>query len=278
MESHREQMTDAFLLVAEAALKDRGEALPDEAALFSYALAFLVKWREPRALSTIVKWLSLPGEGAFDLGGDTVTEWGSRMLATVCSSDLDPIKQLILDRNANEYCRGLAIEALAILAAWNERTQTEIADYFGWLAREGLEREPTAAWDALLSVCADIEATAVFGELRRAADEGLLNASLVAEELSELRAEPAGSRIARFGEVQQPFDDVAKETRWWACFSRDRERLVSAPLFNPDITQQGLAGPDSYAPQTPYLAPPKIGRNEPCPCGSGKKYKKCCGC
>lgn len=22
---------------------------------------------------------------------------------------------------------------------------------------------------------------------------------------------------------------------------------------------------------------PKIGRNEPCPCGSGKKYKRCCG-
>ena len=21
----------------------------------------------------------------------------------------------------------------------------------------------------------------------------------------------------------------------------------------------------------------KIGRNDPCPCGSGKKYKKCCG-
>jgi uncharacterized protein YchJ len=23
-------------------------------------------------------------------------------------------------------------------------------------------------------------------------------------------------------------------------------------------------------------AHPKVGRNEPCPCGSGKKYKKCC--
>ncbi|MCK4727443.1 MAG: SEC-C domain-containing protein, partial [Desulfobacterales bacterium] len=21
----------------------------------------------------------------------------------------------------------------------------------------------------------------------------------------------------------------------------------------------------------------KVGRNQPCPCGSGKKYKKCCG-
>ena len=22
--------------------------------------------------------------------------------------------------------------------------------------------------------------------------------------------------------------------------------------------------------------PPKVNRNEPCPCGSGKKFKKCC--
>jgi len=27
----------------------------------------------------------------------------------------------------------------------------------------------------------------------------------------------------------------------------------------------------------PVVAQPKIGRNDPCPCGSGKKYKKCCG-
>ena len=26
-----------------------------------------------------------------------------------------------------------------------------------------------------------------------------------------------------------------------------------------------------------YHAPVKIGRNDPCPCGSGKKYKNCCG-
>ncbi len=33
-----------------------------------------------------------------------------------------------------------------------------------------------------------------------------------------------------------------------------------------------------HAPQEPYIREePKVGRNEPCPCGSGKKYKKCCG-
>lgn len=26
----------------------------------------------------------------------------------------------------------------------------------------------------------------------------------------------------------------------------------------------------------PIVAAPRIGRNEPCPCGSGKKFKKCC--
>ena len=29
-------------------------------------------------------------------------------------------------------------------------------------------------------------------------------------------------------------------------------------------------------PPEPVLASPKVGRNEPCPCGSGKKFKKCC--
>jgi len=32
-----------------------------------------------------------------------------------------------------------------------------------------------------------------------------------------------------------------------------------------------------YAPRTPIRKEPEPGRNDPCSCGSGKKYKKCCG-
>ena len=33
---------------------------------------------------------------------------------------------------------------------------------------------------------------------------------------------------------------------------------------------------DGHAPETPYVREtPKVGRNDPCPCGSGKKFKKC---
>ncbi len=30
-------------------------------------------------------------------------------------------------------------------------------------------------------------------------------------------------------------------------------------------------------PPLPAQRGAKVGRNDPCPCGSGKKYKKCCG-
>jgi SEC-C motif-containing protein len=30
-------------------------------------------------------------------------------------------------------------------------------------------------------------------------------------------------------------------------------------------------------PKTERLETPRVGRNEPCPCGSGRKFKKCCG-
>ena len=37
------------------------------------------------------------------------------------------------------------------------------------------------------------------------------------------------------------------------------------------------AQPAQPAKQEPLRAQPKVGRNDPCPCGSGKKYKNCCG-
>ena len=37
-----------------------------------------------------------------------------------------------------------------------------------------------------------------------------------------------------------------------------------------------LATPQKSSPSAPVRVT-KVGRNDPCPCGSGKKYKKCCG-
>ena len=46
------------------------------------------------------------------------------------------------------------------------------------------------------------------------------------------------------------------------------EDIAGAPMPK---AQPRRAESDPVAPRT------KVGRNDPCPCGSGKKYKKCCG-
>ena len=41
---------------------------------------------------------------------------------------------------------------------------------------------------------------------------------------------------------------------------------------------EGAQVPERDAkPETVRRDAPKVGRNDPCPCGSGKKYKNCCG-
>jgi len=45
-----------------------------------------------------------------------------------------------------------------------------------------------------------------------------------------------------------------------------------------ELEQARMAGSgDSQQVQQVVRSGEKVGRNDPCPCGSGKKYKKCCG-
>jgi len=43
----------------------------------------------------------------------------------------------------------------------------------------------------------------------------------------------------------------------------------------PDASVEEVQTPEEV--RTPFVSEKSVGRNDPCPCGSGKKYKKCCG-
>ena len=47
-------------------------------------------------------------------------------------------------------------------------------------------------------------------------------------------------------------------------------------LLNPLLEESGQQAAKKVV-ITPKRAAARVGRNDPCPCGSGKKYKKCCG-
>lgn len=100
-------------------------------------------------------------------------------------------------------------------------------------------------------------------------------------------------------------DWVADEERWsyatWAAYLGDRQDLVPAPLldkldknekkatamlrddmgdaileaYNAFLPLRG-APPGTKLPRKEPVRSTRVGRNDPCPCGSGKKFKKCC--
>lgn len=57
---------------------------------------------------------------------------------------------------------------------------------------------------------------------------------------------------------------------------KEHEHL-EAGLFAREEGKWVYAGQALQKGQTVRYEKPKVGRNDPCPCGSGKKYKKCCG-
>jgi len=56
------------------------------------------------------------------------------------------------------------------------------------------------------------------------------------------------------------------------------EHIVEMPPYKElnEIKYSHLSRAEREADIQPVRTAPKIGRNELCPCGSGKKYKKCC--
>jgi hypothetical protein len=173
-------------------------------------------WREPRAYPYVVRWLSLPGEAPFDIADDVVTQDGGRILAAVCDGNLEPIKALVADRSANEYGRGAGVTALALLAAWAEVPREAVITMFLWLAREGLEREPSQVWNSLAVESADIEAVPLFPDLRLAYADSLVDPRCMhPSELDEVEAAPRGVMLEKTRERYPPIDDVVQAAAWW---------------------------------------------------------------
>ena len=72
--------------------------------------------------------------------------------------------------------------------------------------------------------------------------------------------------------------DIRTDTVRMILFSRPAEQIKRAEIAKQKAASVASVGGEAVK-KRPVVkkAAEKIGRNDPCPCGSGKKYKKCCG-
>jgi SEC-C motif domain protein len=73
-------------------------------------------------------------------------------------------------------------------------------------------------------------------------------------------------------------EDVEGSVEFIATYSQKDESVKHHEVATFRKEDEIWTFADSHMVNQPFRRDqPKIGRNDPCPCGSGKKYKKCCG-
>ena len=276
-EGQRAELTPALLasLAGLAAHPAKLRADPVDELPF-YAMYLLAAWREPAAHPPIVAFLSTSDEDIVNLSGDVVTEDMNRILAQTCGGDASAISRLAGNRHANEWVRNAAIGALALLVRWGEAPRGAVIARYRELvaaAPAPVEDDTDVNLDNIAYEALNLQAVELRDDLLALYDAGRMDEMYVsreeiADELGSREPEPA----------VPPITDVAEAIAWWGCFRPDDGDELTDDASDAPVDIGPWDPVESrLAPAQPYRAPPKIGRNDPCPCGSGKKFKKCCG-
>jgi hypothetical protein len=292
----RAALTPPLLQALEELADNPARALVDGHVLLPYfALALLARWREPRALPPLLRFLDrlTPGDEAFFL--DFLDFTGlAQIIASVTGDDLAPLRPRLIDRRCALWVRSACLEAHLHSFVENRLARAELVALLRSLFHD-LEREPSPFWDLL----AEISLFVAPGDLRRelldAVGAELVSASqLTRQDALAIAPTQAGRDLQALAEDFPGFvgriEDLLEVS---ICFWRDRaddgpddDELDPDDLGEADDDDDDEWDNDGEADEDDGDLPPalpltrlapKIGRNAPCPCGSGKKYKNCCG-
>ena len=237
------------------------ESIEDSPA-FIYSLYLLAQFREKKAYPIIVQYFGQLGHEhkALYPTGDIVTEGLNSILASVCQGDLSLIKPLIENPAVNEYVRAAALTALLILYNTDQMSRVELINYTRTLLDHCLNHDEDLFFVACLVILAcDIHPKELYDALAQCFDRDLLEDNIIhrtyVDDCMQMDIKTVLAELKE-NHLYQLINNVISEMEWWACF---KPKITTTKALS--IKHDGNV---------------KLGRNDPCPCGSGKKYKKCC--
>ena len=237
----------------------------EEQGLF-IAFHLLGQWHEKSAYRTLARFLRRP-EADLVLG-DATTATSHRVMANLFDGDPQPIYDIIRDSDANDYLRWSMFDALVILVFRGELDRATVSAFLQAVFHDLTPQDASPAWDGWQGAVALLALSELAPLVREAFRRGFIDGTAISPENFEddLKRACAG-RPPRHAKEYEPFGDVIEELSSWAGFQPKQARDQIASSRRPDPWRLG----------TPAHNPLRnVGRNDPCPCGSGKKFKKCC--
>jgi hypothetical protein len=271
-----EESSPALLALLERAAD--GEPLAeDENMLLFRGLYILGGARVDQAYRPLLRLLRRPWNELDYLLGDAITESLASIAAGVFDGNAEPLFELALDASIDGYIREALLGAATFLT-WKglierERMQRVLVQFY----QERLAADDDQAWIGWLQAIALLGLRDLAPLVRAAWDEGrvppdLLERSEFEQELVEAEQRP--DDIDRFSLFHFGYIEDVVEALKWTDYAEDADQ--DGPFGEEDQFGEDLFAVD-HLPTEPVRNPLRhVGRNDPCPCGSGKKAKKCC--
>ena len=271
---HRDLMVPRLIeLLREVTSAARDGDIRDGNAHF-FAIFLLTEFKAKEAFPAILEVFSLPGDLPFDLFDDAVTSTFARILAQFAGDRPELLDTLIADRQLNEFVRWEAAQCYLYLVRDGRLQRDEAVLRLQNHLRRTIEKGDEEIIGGLICVLNSFLPKEAIEDIEEAYRLGLVESVLI--DIQDVERSIAEGEAWFRKELEHCPDtgipDTIEELRHWAAFSEEpARRRVPPPHFSASRETNELV------PETAPTRSQRIGRNEPCICGSGKKYKKCCG-
>ncbi len=282
---HREQIIPHLIqLIADATEEVRTTKKYKKEQGHFFALFLLGEFQAKEALPTIVEAICLPERGPFHLFGDAVHEVIPRILAMIAHDQLDVFVSLLHNSDANMYVRVAAATALVKMVGVGVQPREKVVQILREALRAAMDEGDPQLIAFHVAALADLYPEEALEDIKEAFEVHVVETFIVdmdsVEGTLKERKEPTLQKLAK---ETQYLNDSVKELRGWASFNKP----VPKPKPIPEELKAQLPKP-KQVPKKPKPTPraipsassavntKQVGRNDPCPCGSGKKFKKCC--
>jgi hypothetical protein len=279
-----------------------GDASKETAEILFFAVHLMAQQEDGRAFEPLCRLACDRERLERIIGEDGITVSLPRLLVGTYDGRSEILKALIENSENDEFVRNSALQAFAFLTHIGKIPLEETRNYLQWLQHSMQPREENFAFVGIADAIINLGLTEY-----RSVVEDLLARGLISDSVMHLgnfdtaieRTLADPERRAGFtSDHIEPCTDVIADMSTWYWFSEAAEQdEIRAERYRKEQAAQKFAaalansqsarsqqtvlplGPERQAaaqPSGPAAVSGKVGRNDPCPCGSGKKFKKCC--
>jgi hypothetical protein len=245
-----------------------GEPLSDDDSLLLFrGLHILGAARDRETYPLLLRLLRRPLDEVDNLLGAAITENLAKIVTGVFDGDNDALLALIIDRSIDEFIRE-ALFGAATFLTWERRI--EVDRFREFLVRFHEERpadDNDAPWAGWVQAIARLGLRDLVPLAHDAFREGRISDDWTDRDQFD----------KDIAEAERAPDDIERFTQNHLGYIEDV--LTSLDFFggSEDEFDEETSWPDFYTREEPVRNPWRhVGRNDPCPCGGGKKFKKCC--